>query len=1458
MCKKHLLTAFLFFLMFSAFAQTYHPGAHVVVNDAVAATGPVPLDARTMFYDSVNFLYRAYNGPAEVLTYLNTNNFRTGNFILVVDSGGALQSNGTYIGGYNTFYMFKDSTTAGGLVKMNLFGMGAGVCTGCLQAASNLSDLASLSQALINLGLNNVNNTSDATKNAATVTLTNHTISGAANTLTNIANSSLSNSTIGLTLNSTGTTPQVTSTPASLGGSLVVTVPWANGTDSGFLRGTDWNFFNGKLDSVRISNDSVFNCVNGTCTLQSVISGTGGVNSVNGTNSSLLFSPSTGNVLGQVNPAFSFNWGGQHTFVSFPPIFSTLTTAGGLFYGDGSGHVLQTGAGTSAQILESQGGSSPIFFTPSPSTVTGWLGYTPLSASLPSTQIYVGNAMNTAAAVNMSGDVAINNVGATTIQAHSVTLGKMATNTANTLLGYDGSGNPSDVTVSTGLSLSGGVLTAAGGALSAIFGIGQVGVKGTDSVYKTDSGWFRGPAYNAGIVISATLQNLAEPSPAYDTAQIISTVLPVVRLWYTDDTLGVPQVNYAESITGAPGTWVQYGPVITGHYRGSVVKNGGYYYYFGVNQAETQVDEYVSPHGAPGSWTLLNAAVITASSLGTTNIYNNSVYINQATGTWYMLLDVNLLEYGYCDYGLTSTNSGATWTAVAGNPVLPKLAAPWLTFYAGKFYCWGLSSGTNAFLPSDVFEYSSTNFTGPWTMVQTGSVLHRLTNAEGVNGSQGQIADPALVSLRDSSTLIFVTIDPSGNQSAGDVIAAYRSPQTITQLITTSSQQNAPFTPEWDQLNGGQMVFNNGNVGIGTWAPAFPLYIGESPGSRLQGYPGASVAFAQNFISSTPFGHSVSGYNLYNATYGGWQLADSTENGYAWDATSSSGLTAYYAVGGAGHSLSQPIPLGSWFDASSHSVLSVGTIGALARIMINSTIDDGTGNTLQMNGYGATMGNIFGGKQFNGWYVGTNASTSAGSANISFFPSLNFAAGLTGTHNIFIDAGNTVLSGSSSNNIAIGTSNSTLLNGGSNNIDIGPSAFNSNVSGSFNTGMGQANLQSATGSHNSGFGDGSGRSITSGSYDLALGSETFYTDGIITSCATCVGSTAIGDSTQVLNSNTIAIGGEGSNQKFVGIDNPAPTAFFEVPAGTGVAGQSGFKFFAPSITTTAASGTGTAVTLTFATQPFIPFHVGQIIVVSGMVPSGYNGTYAVTICTLTTVTFLGSTTGSQTGAGTIVVTGKPASTETWALGPSGDTLWWIGPSHTLYPLNFPTGSGVTTIAPFSGTSIANGASISGTSLTLGIADATNPGMVSTTTQTIGGNKTFNGNISVIAGSTSTAIIRHVEGAPPASMPPAIAAGTGAGTSPTVSLTGGDLNGVITVTTGTLPTASGVVVTVTYHSAYDNDTYPILQPANSLTALLTGATMVFTTGSTTTFTITAGTGGLAAATTYIWYYHVGAD
>lgn len=104
--------------------------------------------------------------------------------------------------------------------------------------------------------------------------------------------------------------------------------------------------------------------------------------------------------------------------------------------------------------------------------------------------------------------------------------------------------------------------------------------------------------------------------------------------------------------------------------------------------------------------------------------------------------------------------------------------------------------------------------------------------------------------------------------------------------------------------------------------------------------------------------------------------------------------------------------------------------------------------------------------------------------------------------------------------------------------------------------------------------------------------------------------------------------------------------------------------------------------------------------------------------------------------------------------------------------------------------------------------------------------------------------------------PAIAAGAGAGTAPTVSITGTDVAGVIEVTTGTLPTLGATVATVTFNLPYGAAPYVIITPVNSATALLSGVNMVYVSGAnTTTFTMTAGTTALTATTTYRWNYHI---
>ena len=77
--------------------------------------------------------------------------------------------------------------------------------------------------------------------------------------------------------------------------------------------------------------------------------------------------------------------------------------------------------------------------------------------------------------------------------------------------------------------------------------------------------------------------------------------------------------------------------------------------------------------------------------------------------------------------------------------------------------------------------------------------------------------------------------------------------------------------------------------------------------------------------------------------------------------------------------------------------------------------------------------------------------------------------------------------------------------------------------------------------------------------------------------------------------------------------------------------------------TLSASGTGGTATLTFSTPNTPVYTVGSQITVSGVTPTGYNGTYTVTASSNGSVSYANSTVGAQTVAGTIS-TSTPAGT----------------------------------------------------------------------------------------------------------------------------------------------------------------------------------------------------------------------
>lgn len=111
----------------------------------------------------------------------------------------------------------------------------------------------------------------------------------------------------------------------------------------------------------------------------------------------------------------------------------------------------------------------------------------------------------------------------------------------------------------------------------------------------------------------------------------------------------------------------------------------------------------------------------------------------------------------------------------------------------------------------------------------------------------------------------------------------------------------------------------------------------------------------------------------------------------------------------------------------------------------------------------------------------------------------------------------------------------------------------------------------------------------------------------------------------------------------------APSATVTI---TGGASTATTPVNASTIATTALSGTGTVITISFAVQSVTPYPAGTWFTVAGCTPTAYNGTYQSTGGSTSTATAIHSATGAQTVAGTIVGVVKERTLSQPAVGAS--------------------------------------------------------------------------------------------------------------------------------------------------------------------------------------------------------------
>lgn len=154
------------------------------------------------------------------------------------------------------------------------------------------------------------------------------------------------------------------------------------------------------------------------------------------------------------------------------------------------------------------------------------------------------------------------------------------------------------------------------------------------------------------------------------------------------------------------------------------------------------------------------------------------------------------------------------------------------------------------------------------------------------------------------------------------------------------------------------------------------------------------------------------------------------------------------------------------------------------------------------------------------------------------------------------------------------------------------------------------------------------RAATTADLDAAT-----FASGVLTgkSTAPTVACTTTAGSTTV----TTAAGGTA----LIKVGAVVSTATTQLAAGTTVASIASATSFTvnnrANIATTAITGDGTTATATFAAQTYAPYAVGSTISVSGTVPATYNGSFVVTACTTTSVSWASTETTAATTQGSI-------------------------------------------------------------------------------------------------------------------------------------------------------------------------------------------------------------------------------
>jgi hypothetical protein len=349
----------------------------------------------------------------------------------------------------------------------------------------------------------------------------------------------------------------------------------------------------------------------------------------------------------------------------------------------------------------------------------------------------------------------------------------------------------------------------------------------------------------------------------------------------------------------------------------------------------------------------------------------------------------------------------------------------------------------------------------------------------------------------------------------------------------------------------GLTVLQNGNIGIGTANPQRQLHVrANTPEIRLDATGsayGGALTFTRNntlhwYFQEDAFGTGSNDFNLYNSTGSGpAQAFVVTATGNVGIGTTSP--AARLSVTGAGTSAGRTFALANSSNSEIFTVLDNGRIGigTTSPYASLSVVGETVAEKLTATSTSATS-------TFNG---AINLATTAANGAGVILSNNSLYIHNYGTNNFFAGKGAGNLSLTGGQNVGIGPSVLRAVTNGSANTGAGESALRDLTTGSYNTAFGVASLVVNNGIRNTAFGFSSLDGNSSGDNNVGIGYSA-GTANTIGSGNTFVGNFAdalsnnlsnagaIGYKAKVGASNSLILGGTGSEAVNVGIGTTSP------------------------------------------------------------------------------------------------------------------------------------------------------------------------------------------------------------------------------------------------------------------------------------------------------------------------------